>query len=373
MAVLDALRPRPPTGPPGGSLLERNLPSLFSVKRVELIVFSRQLATFIRAGIPILDGIRVIREQTGSRLFRRTLDAIASDLRAGEPISTALAHQPRVFPELYVDMVLAAEATGELDIILEQLALYLDRGERTARRIRQAMLYPSLVLGLAVIVVFILITFVLPAFVALFADFDAELPVPTRVLMALGWFGERYGLLSGAAVLLLLVLAYLARNAGPIRRLRHRLVLRTPVFGPLVRLGIAARFARTLGILVRAGVPIGQAFEIVINGTGNHVYRERLRPARERLLVGEGIAGPLAESGLFSSMLIQMVRVGEETGTLDRYLEEAADFMDEDLEYRTRQMVTIIEPMMIVGVAMMIGFVALSVVTPLYGILGHIR
>lgn len=373
MAGLSLLRPRPLPTPPGGGWVERNLPTLHAVKRIELIAFSRQLATFIRAGIPILDGIRVIREQSGSSLFRRTLEAIAADLTAGEPISSALARHPRVFPELYVDMVVAAEATGELDVILEQMARYLERGEQTSRRVRQALLYPSLVLSLACVVVFVLITFVLPAFVALFNDFDAELPLPTKVLVALGEFGGRFGLVTGAATLAVLLLVYLARNAGPVRRLRHRAVLLLPAVGPLVRLGIATRFARTLGILLRAGVPIGQAFEIVISGTGNHVYRERLQPVRDRLLVGDGISGPLAESRLFSPLLIQMVKVGEETGTLDRYLEEAANFMDEDLDYRTRQMVTLLEPLMIVGVAAMVGFVALSVVTPLYGILHQIR
>jgi type IV pilus assembly protein PilC len=355
------------------SWLERNLPSLVSVKRIELIVFSRQMATFVRAGIPILDGIRVVRDQTGSAVFRRTLDDIAGRLRDGERLSAALARHPGVFSRLYVDMVLAAEATGELDTILTQLARYLERSESTSRKVRQAMLYPSLVLGLAVVVVFILITFVLPAFAALFADFDAELPLPTRVLLSLGSFGGRYGMVTGASALLAFALLYLVRGARPVRRLRERLVLRIPVISGLVRLGIASRFARMLGILLQAGVPVMEALEIAVAGTGNHVYRERLRPVREQLLAGETMTTPLAASRLFGPLLVQMVKVGEETGTLDRYLEQAADFMDEDLEYRTKQMVTVIEPLMIVGVALMVGFVALAVVTPMYGILHQIR
>ena len=353
--------------------LERNLPGLHGVKRLELIVFSRQMATFIRAGIPILDGIAVVREQTRSRVLGRTLADVAALLASGEPLSAALARYPRVFSDLYVDMIVAAEATGELDVILDQLARYLERAEATSRRIRQAMLYPAVVVGLALVVVFILVTFVLPAFVALFADFEAELPLPTRILLALGEYGGTYGVPTAALVLVGLVLLYLARDAGPMRRVRDRLVLRLPIMGELVKLGIDSRFARTLSILLRAGIPVSEAFRIATAGTGNHVYRERLGPVREALLAGAGISRPLADSRLFGPLLLQMVKVGEETGTLDHYLEEAANFLDEDLDYRTKQMVTVIEPLMIVGVALLVGFVALSVVTPMYSILQSIE
>jgi len=357
----------------GAGWLERSFPSLFSVGRTELIVFSRQMATFMRAGVPIIDGIRVVREQTGSRTFRRTLDAVVASLQEGELLSAALARHPAIFSRLYVDMIVAAEASGELDTILEQISRYLARGDATNKRVRQAMTYPALVLGLALIVVFILITFVLPSFARLFADFKAELPLPTRILLGLGSFGERYGLATAGVVVALGIAAYAVRNRGPIRRLRNRIVLRLPLVGGLVRLGIDSRFARMLGILLRAGEPIVDAFEIAAAGTGNEVYQRRLRPIREALLAGEGLTEPLMRSRLFGPLLLQMIKVGEETGTLDRYLEDAANFMDDDLEYRTSQMTTVIEPLMIVGVALMVGFVALSVVTPMYSILREIR
>jgi type IV pilus assembly protein PilC len=354
-------------------VLAAHVPGLDSVKRVELVLFSRMMATFIRAGVPILDGIGVVREQADSKVFRRALDDVASHLRDGEPLSTALARHPRVFPRLYVDMVVAAEATGELDTILDQLAQYLDQADATSRRVRQAMLYPGIVLSLAVVVVLILITFVLPSFVALFADFDAELPLPTRLMMALGAFGGAYGVQTGAVILGLAVLAYLTRGTRRVRWLRHRVVFRLPVVGKLVRLGIESRFTRMLGILLRAGVPVSQAFEISATGTGNDEYARRLAPVRAALISGDGIAGPLRESRLFSPLLIQMVSVGEETGTLDAYLDLAADFMDGDLEYKTKQMVTLIEPVLIGGVALVVGFVALSVITPMYSILQQIK
>jgi type IV pilus assembly protein PilC len=355
------------------TLLERLIPGLNSMKRVELVLFSRMMATFIRAGIPILDGIEVVRQQAVSPMFSRTLDDIAIQLRNGEPLSSALRSHPRVFSDLYVDMIVAAEATGELDAVLEQLARYLERAEATARRIRQAMLYPAIVLGLAVIVVAILTTVVLPSFVSLFADFEAELPLPTKIMMGIGSFGGSYGVQTIVAILAFILMLSFLRDVPIVRRFRQRALLRVPVIGGLVRLGIETRFARTLGILLRAGVPIAKAFDISVNGTGNEAYVRRLAPVRERLMSGDGFTAPLQASGLFGPLLIQMVKVGEETGTLDHYLDQASDFMDEDLDYRTKQMVTIIEPMLILGVALVVGFVALSVVTPMYGILHQIK
>jgi type IV pilus assembly protein PilC len=357
----------------GGSWKERNLSSMSKVKRIDLIIFSRQMATFIRAGIPIIDGIRVFREQTRSSLFRRTLDEVTALLESGEPLSGALAQHPRVFSELYIDMVVAAEATGELDGILEQLAKYMEKSEATSRQMRQAMLYPSLVLGLSAVVIFILMVVVLPSFVNLFADFDADLPLPTQILLSLGDFGGKYGLIAGGVFVMLLTGLFLIRNMPPIKRFRQRLVLRLPVVGKIVKLGIETRFSRTLSILHKAGVPISQSFEIASTGTGNYIYQRRLRPVRDALISGEGISGPLTTSKLFGPLLIQMVKVGEETGTLDRYLDEAANFLDEELSYRTKQMVTIIEPLMILGVAGLVGFVALSVITPMYSILQAIK
>lgn len=355
------------------NLLERLIPGLNSMKRIELVLFSRMMATFIRAGIPILDGIEVVRQQAVSTLFRRTLEDIAIQLRNGEQLSTALISHPRVFSRLYVDMIVAAEATGELDTILDQLARYLERAEATSRRLRQAMLYPGIVMVMAFVVIAILTTVVLPSFVALFADFDAELPLPTQVMMAVGAFGGSYGIQTVGIIVGLIIFLALVRDTRVIRRVRQRVILHLPVIGGIVKLGIETRFARTLGILLRAGVPIARAFDIATTGTGNGNYVRRLAPVRERLLSGDGITEPLRASGLFGSLLIQMIKVGEETGTLDRYLDQAAEFMDDDLDYRTKQMVTIIEPMLILGVALVVGFVALSVVTPMYGILNAIK
>lgn len=380
MSALSRVRSRPGVGAATPkkkankpNLLERMIPGLNSMKRIELVLFSRMMATFIRAGIPILDGIEVVRQQAVSTLFRRTLDDVAIQLRNGEQLSTALISHPRVFSRLYVDMIVAAEATGELDAILDQLARYLERAEATSRRLRQAMLYPGIVMAMAFVVIAILTTVVLPSFVALFEDFDAELPLPTQIMMAVGSFGGSYGIQTVGVIVGLVLFLALVRDTRLVRRIRQRVILHLPVVGGIVKLGIETRFARTLGILLRAGVPIARAFDIATTGTGNGNYVRRLAPVRERLLSGDGITEPLKASGLFGSLLIQMIKVGEETGTLDRYLDQAAEFMDDDLDYRTKQMVTIIEPMLILGVALVVGFVALSVVTPMYGILNEIK
>jgi type IV pilus assembly protein PilC len=362
-----------PVGPAKPNILERIIPGLNSIKRVELVLFSRMMATFIRAGIPILDGIEVVREQAVSKLFRETLDDLGAQLRNGEPLSSSLARHPRVFSRLYVDMIVAAEATGELDAVLDQLAKYLERAEATSRRIRQAMLYPSIVLIMAAVVIAILTTVVLPSFVTLFADFEAELPLTTQIMLAIGAFGGAYGVQVVSIVVVAMMLFSIVRNTTRVRRIRQRLVLHVPYVGNLVKLGMESRFARTLGILLRAGVPIARAFDIATTGTGNQTYVRRLSPVRDGLLAGEGITVPLKASGLFGSLLIQMVKVGEETGTLDRYLDQAADFLDDELDYKTKQMVTVIEPMLVLGVALVVGFVALSVVTPMYSILHQIK
>ncbi len=373
MATIDAIGRGQSRMQRANDRLAQHLPGLDSVKRVELVLFSRMMATFIRAGVPILDGIGVVREQADSKVFRRTLDDIATHLREGDTLSMTLARHPRVFPRLYINMVVAAEATGELDVILDQLARYLDLADATSRRVRQAMLYPGIVMGLAVVVVLVLITFVLPSFVALFADFDAELPLPTQLMMALGAFGGAYGIQTAGAVAVLIAVAFLLRGTRRVRWIRHRVIFRLPVVGKLVRLGIESRFTRMLGILLRAGVPVAQAFEIAAVGTGNDEYMQRLGPVKEALISGDGIAGPLKSSKLFSPLLIQMVSVGEETGTLDAYLDLASDFMDSDLDYKTKQMVTLIEPALIGGVAVVVGFVALSVITPMYSILQQVK
>jgi type IV pilus assembly protein PilC len=235
------------------------------------------------------------------------------------------------------------------------------------------MLYPGIVLCLAAVVVAILTTVVLPSFVTLFADFEAELPITTQIMLAIGAFGGTYGPQTVGIVLAVILLFSIVRNTTRVRRLRQRVVLHLPVVGGLVKLGTESRFARTLGILLRAGVPITRAFDIATTGTGNETYVKRLRPVRDGLMAGEGITVPLKASGLFGSLLIQMVKVGEETGTLDRYLDQAAEFLDDELEYKTKQMVTIIEPMLVLGVALVVGFVALSVVTPMYSILHQIK
>jgi type II secretory pathway component PulF len=229
-----------PKAVPGApSLLERLLPGLNSTKRIELIIFSRMMATFIRAGIPILDGLDVVRQQSVSSTFRRTLDDVAVQLRAGETLSVALTRHPRVFPRLYVDMIVAAEATGELDTVLDQLARYLERADATSKRVRQAMLYPAIVLCLAAVVVAILTTVVLPSFVSLFADFEAELPLPTQILLAVGSFGGSYGAQTVAVIVGFLALFMLVRDTRVVRRIRQRLILHVPVVG-----GLAASASR---------------------------------------------------------------------------------------------------------------------------------
>ncbi len=348
-------------------------PSLYRISKTDLIHFTRQLATFVGAGIPMSRALGVIAEESGSPLFKRVVLAILQDLERGQKLSESLARHPQVFPTLYVDLIRVAEITGNLEATLKQLAAYLRRDLNTLRRVRTAMIYPTVILVVAVGVVIVLVFFALPAFVRIFAEFKVPLPLPTRILIAIVDLVRHY-LLAIAAVMLVAASAIvfgLRTRKG--REIKDRLSLSMPVFGPIVVATILNRFSRTLAIVLKAGVPLGQTFEAVIAGTGNTVFQRGLTTVKEQMTGGEGFAGPLARTGLFPPMLTQMVRVGEETGTLDVYLEQAADFYEEELDYRIRQMTSLIEPVMTVGVGLVVGFVAVSLISAMYGLVGALK
>jgi len=348
-------------------------PTLFRVTKSDLVLFTRQLATFVAAGVPMSRGLATMAEETPSRQLRRVIFDILQDLERGQNISEALARHPLVFPPLYVDLVRVAELTGNLEETLKQLAAYLRRDIGAARRLQAAMVYPSVVLAVAIVVVIILAVFALPAFVRIFAEFNVPLPLSTRILIGLVKFINTWGLwIAGGLV---------ALAAGFILSLRTQwgayfkdlAILRAPVLGPIVLAAVMTRFARTLAIVLKAGVPLAQTFEAVIRATGNLVFRRGLEAVREQMTGGEGFAGPLSRTRLFPPMITQMVRVGEETGTLDVYLEQAAEFYDEELEHRIRQMTSLIEPVMTVGVGLVVGFVAVSLISAMYGLVGALK
>lgn len=353
--------------------LDELFPTFVRVRRSEVILFTKQLASFVRIGMPMLDGLVVLREQASSAMMRRALDEMLTDLGAGSSLSDALSKHPRIFSRMYVDMIASSEVSGNLDDTLSQLAGYMSRDESALRKVRNAMIYPGIVIGLAIGVVSVLIGFVLPAFARLFADFRATMPLPTQVLLTVGTFCRDHtlpiflviGLMIGGMTL------YARTERG--RSTIDAVVLRLPMMGTIIRYSVVERYLRTLATLARAGVPITQMLDTAAQSVGNSTFRDGLSSVRSQMLGGEGFAGPLERCGLFPRIVIQMIRVGEETGSLDANLEEAANHYAEEVDYRLKQMVTIMEPALVIIVGGMVGFIAISVIAPMYSLVHAIH
>jgi type IV pilus assembly protein PilC len=363
------VRPRRLRMPP----LHELFPTFVRVRKSEIILLTRQLATFVKVGVPLLDAFAVLHEQTGSKELRAAIQDMMVDLGQGRPLSLAMSHHSRIFTRLYVDMVRAAEVSGELDVVLDQLAAYMMREDTALRRIRSAMIYPAIVLSLAFVVVTVLVAFVLPAFVHLFGEFNAQLPLPTRILIAIGSFVQAHRIQLGGGALGIVAAAIAAGQTEQGKRFRDQYVMALPYVGRIIQYAIIERFLRTFATLARAGIPVTQMFDTVILATGNRIFQERLHTVREMMIAGQGFSEPLRQTGLFPALVIQMIRVGEETGTLDLNLDQAATYFTSEIDFRTRAMIAVMEPGLVVFVGLLVGFVAISVITPMYGLIHAIK
>jgi type IV pilus assembly protein PilC len=353
----------------GWRWIYRELPTFFRVSTADLVLFSRQLSTFLRVGVPITDAIKLLQGASGSGAFRAALEDICEDLDAGESFSASIQHHPSVFNQLYVDMVRAAEYSGTLDRVLAQVAGYLQRQDTAIKKLRSAMIYPAVILVLALSVCMILIVFVLPNFVSIFHEFHSQLPLPTRILLGLGVFAQtwRIEIVLGLFFVIVAILLFMQSRQGHI--FWDYALLRLPVLGSIVTYGIIERFTRTLSTMLKAGIPISQTFDVAIAASGNVKYRRGLASVKQRMVTGDGFSVPLEATGLFAPMMIRMIRVGEETGTLDSSLEQIADFLSEEMDYKVRNMIALMEPALVIAVGGAVGFVAVSVILPMYGLL----
>ena len=348
-------------------------PTLFHISKGDIILFTRLLATFVGAGVPMSRGLSTIAEETSSSMFKRVILQVLDDLERGRNLSEALAKHPTVFPALYIDLIRVAELTGNLEGALKQLASYMRRDLNTLRRVRSAMIYPAVILVLAAAVVIVLVFFALPAFVRIFDEFHVPLPLPTRILLGMVEFIGTWKLALGGGAAALGLGIFLALRTEWGQYLKDAAALRVPIFGPILQAAIMNRFSRTLSIVLKAGAPLGQTFDAVIKATGSRVFRRALEAVKDQMTGGEGFAGPLTRTKMFPPMLTQMVRVGEETGTLDTYLEQAADFYEEDLDHRIRQMTSLIEPVLTISVGLVVGFIAVSLISAMYGLVGALK
>jgi type IV pilus assembly protein PilC len=342
------------------------------VKTEELMNFSRQCASFLRAGIPVLDALAVIAEDARKHM-KATLEDMGVALRSGASFGGAVARHPDVFPPHYVSMVRSAELTGRLDDVLDQLAVYAGRDLDARRKVKSAITYPLVICVVAIITVIVLSTYVLPQFRRFFRELNAQLPAATRALLAatsfLGtWWWAILGSMLGLGVL---TLAFVRSEAG--RKRFDQFLLRLPVIGGLVRYVIVERFCRILAAMVAAGVALPDALSVAIGSANNRVFQEGLADAREDMIQGAGLARPIADSGLFPAAANQMIRVGETTGTLDSQLESAAQYFERELDYRLKRFTDLFEPAVIIVMGLIVGFVAIALVTAMYGIFRQVN
>ena len=343
------------------------------VKRSDLMHLSRQLAAFIRAGLPILDAVHTIGEESDNSSIRRMMQDIEDGLRGGERFSDALERHAKVFPAFYRGIVRSAELTGELDVVLSRLATYLERDLEARRKIKSALIYPCVIAVMAVITVVVLAAYVLPKFKTFFKSLNAKLPLPTRMLLNVTDFLTNWwwALLAGLALVIVAIAAALQTEGGVYAK--DRFLLRMPVLGETIRYSLVERFCRVLASMVSAGVNLPEALRVATESLKNRVYVRGLSQVSESMLEGQGIATPLARSGLFPATATQMLRVGEETGSLDSQLETTAQYYEVELDYKIKKLTTLFEPVVIVIMGFIVGFVAVALISAMYGIFNQVK
>lgn len=353
--------------------LSRLFPTIFGPKPRDVILFSRQLATLIDSGVVITSALRLLAEHIANKALREALSEIEEDVRMGTSLSDAMSKHPIAFPRLYCRMIEVGERTGNFGGILRQLVTYMEKAQATAIKIRGAMAYPVFVLLLAFVVMFIIINVALPPMMGLFDEFGAELPWTTRLLIAVTSFLTTYRvhLFVGIAAIVVAVAWYTSRPTG--RRMRDMLLIRLPILKKIIVQGTVARFSRTMATLLQAGLPLTEVMELTKQTIDNLIIGEAIEQVRIETLKGRGMSDSLAQIEFFPKLLPFMVRVGEETGTLDAHLATLSDFYEEEVDRAIKAMTSMMEPAMTIAVGLIVGFVAVSVIMPMYGLLGSIR
>jgi len=342
--------------------------SLFKpkVKPKDVVLFSRQLATMVSAGLPIMRGLGTMIDQVENPAMKEVVTKIREDIEHGVSISQAMAKFPKIFNTLYVSMVAAGETAGNLDQILDRLAGYLEAAEELQRKVKGAMSYPAVIVSAVIVVVIFLMVFVIPTFVNVFQEAGAELPMMTQITIGMSnWMKSNIGVLIAIIVCMFFFLRWY-RGTPNGSLVIDRLLLRTPVFGQLIRKQAVARFTRTLSTMIHGGVPILQAMEVVAKTSGNRVVEEAVIKSMESIKEGEKISEPLKQSGVFPPMVIQMISVGEETGKLPEMLVRVADFYDSEVDTAVASLSSMIEPLVIIFMGVIVGFLVISMFMPMF-------
>lgn len=362
--VVTSLRARP-------RALTISLPGLVGGVAVkDLVVFTRQLATMISSGLPLVQCLDALGRQTPNKRLAAILMQVKADVTAGASFTEALRKHPRLFDDFYVNLVEAGEAGGALDTILTRLAVYLEKSRALRSKVKGAIAYPAAIVAVAVLVMIFMLLYVIPIFADLFESFGGALPAPTRLVMALSNSAKAVILYVAAAILAAFWgFRWLRRTAGG-RRLTDAALLKTPVFGSLIEKVAVASFARTLATLVNSGVPILDGLAITARITGNKVMEDALLTAIERIKQGSTIAEPLRDQAVFAPMVVQMIEVGENAGALDAMLTKIADFYDDEANHAITALTSLLEPLLMVALGALIGFMLLAMYLPIFEMAG---
>jgi type IV pilus assembly protein PilC len=343
------------------------------VKTRDVVIFTRQFATMINAGLPLVQSLSILAQQTENEVLKEVTKQVVYDVEAGNTLADALRKHPKAFSDLYVNMVAAGEAGGILDTILLRLATFLEKNDALVRKVKGAMVYPAVIMSVAAAAIVILLIFVIPTFQEMFASVNMELPLPTRIVIGashllLNWW---WMFLIVAGLIAFGVRQYYGTPDG--RRRIDQAMLNAPVLGDLLRKSAVSRFTRTLGTLISSGVSILDGLEITARTAGNRVIHDAVMQSRQSIAGGETIAGPLEASKVFPPMVISMVAVGEQTGGLDDMLSKIADFYDEEVDVAVSALLSLMEPIMIVVLGVVVGGMVVAMYLPIFDMVNAVQ
>ncbi len=343
------------------------------VKTRDIVIFTRQFATMINAGLPLVQSLNILAAQTENKTLQSVTRAVVYDVESGNTLADAFSKHPKAFTQLYVNMVAAGEAGGILDTILIRLATFLEKNDALVRKVKGAMVYPGVIITVAFVAIAVLLIFVIPTFQSMFASANLELPLPTRIVIGMSNFLIHYwwALIGVIGGIVFAIRQYYGTPAG--KKQLDGMLLKAPVLGDVIRKSAVSRFTRTLGTLVSSGVSILEGLEITAKTAGNQVVHDAVMESRQSIAGGETIAAPLEKSKVFPPMVISMIAVGEQTGGLDEMLSKIADFYDEEVDVAVSALLSLMEPAMIVVLGVIVGGMVVAMYLPIFDMMNAVQ
>jgi len=339
----------------------------------DIVIFTRQFSTMINSGLPLVQALDILAKQSENKALQETTRAVVFDVESGNTVADALGKHPKAFSELYVNMVAAGEAGGILDTILMRLATFMEKNDALVRKVKGAMIYPGVIMGVAATAITVLLVFVIPTFETMFASVGLQLPLPTRAVIGMSRFlkGFWWAVIAGVVGAVYMLKQYYATSDGKLRI--DRLLLQMPVLGDVLRKSAVSRFTRTLGTLISSGVSILDGLEITAKTAGNRVIQDAIMASRASIAGGDTIAAPLQKSNVFPPMVISMIAVGEQTGGLDEMLSKIADFYDEEVDAAVSGLLALMEPAMIVFLGLVVGGMVVAMYLPIFDMMNAVQ